>query len=48
MWKGTAATLNAKPTSMSASPANNRPLDKTTFLDKKSAIWVRLVEPVAP
>ena len=48
MWNGTAATLNAKPTSISDSPASSRPLDSTTFLDRKSAIWVRFVEPVAP
>ena len=48
MWKGTAATLKAKPTSMRAKPASNSPLVNTAFLDRKSAIWVRLVEPVAP
>ena len=48
MWNGTAATLKAKPTSISESPASSRPLLSTTFLERKSAIWVRFVEPVAP
>ena len=48
MWKGTAATLKAKPTIISARPASSRPLVRTTFLDRKSEIWVRFVEPVAP
>ncbi len=48
MWNGTAATLKAKPTIRSARPASRRPLVSTTFLDRKSAIWVRLVDPVAP
>ncbi len=48
MWKGTAAILKEKPTSMRASPASNSPFVRTTFLDRKSEIWVRLVEPVAP
>ncbi len=48
MWNGTAATLKAKPTSMSDSPARSRPLLSTTFFERKSPIWVRFVEPVAP
>ena len=34
MWKGTAATLKEKPTSIRASPASSRPLVRTTFLDR--------------
>ena len=48
MWNGTAAILNPKPTNSSARPASSSPLVRTTFLDRKSAIWVRFVEPVAP
>ena len=48
MWNGTAATLKAKPTIIRARPASSRPLVRTTFLDRKSEIWVRFVEPVAP
>ena len=48
MWNGTAATLKAKPTSISERPARRRPLLSTTFFDRKSEIWVRFVEPVAP
>src|SRR5580698_3245071 len=48
MWNGTAATLKAKPTSTRARPARSSPLVSTTFLDRKSAIWVRLLDPVAP
>src|SRR5580700_3409127 len=48
MWNGTAATLKANPTSNRASPARSSPFESTTFLDRKSEIWVRLVEPVAP
>ena len=48
MWNGTAAILKAKPTMSSAIPARSKPLLISTFLDRKSAIWVRLVEPVAP
>ncbi len=48
MWNGTAATLKAKPTMTSDNPARSNPLERTTFLERKSAIWVRLVDPVAP
>ncbi len=48
MWNGTAATLKAKPTSMRESPASSSPFERTTFFDRKSAICVRLVDPVAP
>ena len=48
MWNGTAATLKAKPTSSRASPARSSPLLTRSFLERKSAIWTMLVEPVAP
>src|ERR1700722_7220440 len=48
MWKGTPPTLKAKTTISRASPGNSRPLVRTAFLDRKSEILVRFVEPVAP
>src|SRR5580658_4200517 len=48
MWNGTAATLKANPTSIRVTPAKSSPLDNKRFLERKSAIWVRLFDPVAP
>ena len=48
MWNGTAAILKANPTSMRESPASRSPFDSRTFFERKSEIWVRFVDPVAP
>src|ERR1019366_5281275 len=48
MWNGTAAILNPKPTSSRARPASSTPFEAITFLDRESAIWGRLLDPVAP
>src|SRR3984893_7197983 len=47
-WKGTAETLNPRPTSRNAEPARSTPLDGRTCDDKKAAMPESDVVPVAP
>jgi hypothetical protein len=48
MWNGAAATLNAKPTSISASPITNIEPGPPGAVDTAAPICARLVAPVAP
>ena len=48
MWNGTADTLKAKPDDQQGDPGQQEPVGDERVLARKSAIWVRLVEPVAP
>jgi hypothetical protein len=47
-WKGTAATLNPRPTSSSAKPPSRSPSSVSTLVSRKPAMAPRLVDPVAP
>ena len=48
VWKGTAATLNPRPTRSNAKPATSVPVSKSVLFARNVAMPVSDVVPVAP